>query len=370
MNGRYELVSGERRWRAVAMIPQPAILARVCEMDDLKARRICAAENVHRDNLAPIEVIEATIDWVDACMANTDGYMEFGDTPEERVGRLLGKLRSDQCNGTDYFINKFINKIEDAFAATNRNVTWLSFLNNDLSQYARLDEDVKDVAVEKSLPKATAYALQQLKDAAPEEFEQVRQTGEIEVVPGDTRDIQEVSAKEVEKCAKRARGSVHFSSETVECYTPPEIIARAVQVMGAIDLDPCSNSKTAPNVPAEHHLTAEDDGLAHPWFGRVYMNPPYGQEIAGWVGYLCEQYETGNVEEAIALVPSRTDTQWFRRLRQYPRCFVWGRLRFGGQDNSAPFPSMVVYLGENFAAFIEAFGDIGDTYAIIAVPDG
>ena len=48
--------------------------------------------------------------------------------------------------------------------------------------------------------------------------------------------------------------------------------------MGEIDLDPCSNSKAQPNVPALNHFTVEDDGLEQKWFGRVYMNPPYGRE--------------------------------------------------------------------------------------------
>ena len=42
---------------------------------------------------------------------------------------------------------------------------------------------------------------------------------------------------------------VHFSSESAEWYTPGEIIERVQRVLGAIDLDPCSNSHDAPHVP-------------------------------------------------------------------------------------------------------------------------
>ena len=156
--------------------------------------------------------------------------------------------------------------------------------------------------------------------------------------------------------------AVHYSSETPEWYTPPEIITRTLQVLEQIDLDPCSNDHDAPNVPAVEHYTQEDDGLSHDWHGRVYMNPPYGRGIADWVEYLCQQYEAGNVTEAIALVPSRTDTQWFRRLREYPRCFVWGRLHFSNNDVGAPFPSMVIYFGYRIEEFVNAFSTIGDIY--------
>ena len=159
--------------------------------------------------------------------------------------------------------------------------------------------------------------------------------------------------------------AVHYSSASHEWYTPPEILERVMLTMGEITLDPCSNSGEQPNVAAQYHLTAKDDGLSHPWFGRVFMNPPYGREIGGWTDYLCEQFECGNVPEAVALVPARTDTEWFRRLKKYPRCFVWGRLKFSGMENSAPFPSMIVYLGRNVEKFVRAFGDIGDVYALM-----
>lgn len=156
--------------------------------------------------------------------------------------------------------------------------------------------------------------------------------------------------------------SVHFSSKSSEWTTPEIIINKTVQLLGEIDLDPCSNPDF-PNIPAKNHFTKKEDGLIQDWIGKVYMNPPYGGEIKKWIYHLAEQFEKGNVLEAIALVPSRTDTEWFRRLKKYLRCFIWGRLRFGEQKNSAPFPSMVVYLGKSKGGFVQIFSDIGDIYA-------
>ena len=159
--------------------------------------------------------------------------------------------------------------------------------------------------------------------------------------------------------------NVHFSSDSEEWYTPPEIVDRAVQTLGQIDLDPCSNGGESPNIPAETHLTKADDGLSQPWHGCVWMNPPYGRVLSDWIGHCCTEYEAGRVSEALVLVPSRTDTEWFRRMKAHPRCFLWGRLKFSGHENSAPFPSMVAYLGPDTARFIEAFGDKGDIYEAI-----
>lgn len=164
--------------------------------------------------------------------------------------------------------------------------------------------------------------------------------------------------------------NVHFSSETPEWNTPQHIVELVEETLDKIDLDPCSSGGEEPSVPAEKHYTEEDDGLSHPWAGTVYMNPPYGREIGSWVEQLCNEYESGNVKEAIALTPARTDTQWFRRFKNYPRCFIWGRLQFNDEGASAPFPSMAVYLGRNKSKFAKVFGNIGDIYEKIDKSEG
>jgi hypothetical protein len=161
--------------------------------------------------------------------------------------------------------------------------------------------------------------------------------------------------------------AVHFSSRTAEHYTPETIIVSTLACLGEIDLDPCSDVGDPPNIPAHMHYTVADDGLAHPWSGRIYLNPPYGREIGDWVEKLCFEHEAGRLTEAIALLPSRTDTQWWRRLRAYPVCFVQGRLTFVGSDDPAPFPSAVFYLGSDVGKFCRAFDHLGDVYRRIVI---
>jgi site-specific DNA-methyltransferase (adenine-specific) len=92
------------------------------------------------------------------------------------------------------------------------------------------------------------------------------------------------------------------------------------------------------------------------------MNPPYGREISAWVEKLVSEYESGRTKEAIALVPARVDTDWFRLFRNCAICFIDGRLKFSGAENSAPFPSAAAYLGKNIARFAKSFGDMGDVW--------
>lgn len=157
------------------------------------------------------------------------------------------------------------------------------------------------------------------------------------------------------------------SSETPEWYTPLSIIERVQSFFGEIDLDPCSNSHEAPNVPARTLYTKDDDGLAQPWHGSTYMNPPYGGEISKWVKKLLDEYESGNVKEAIALVPGRIDTAWFQPLYEHLICAIKGRVQFiGASTNSAPFPSVAVYLGPRKEDFIQTFKDMGPIVTRIA----
>ena len=101
---------------------------------------------------------------------------------------------------------------------------------------------------------------------------------------------------------------VQHSSETVEWYTPPEIIASARAVMGGIDLDPATCTAAQQYVKAHSCLTEEANGLNYRWVGKTFLNPPGGKAPEGsptksnavlWWSKLAHEYMVGNVEQAI-----------------------------------------------------------------------
>lgn len=126
------------------------------------------------------------------------------------------------------------------------------------------------------------------------------------------------------------------------------ITQRVGNTLGSIDLDLSSVSN--------------DDALSLNWHGKVYVKLSYGRAISRWTKKVIAEYQAGRVSAAIALVPGRTDTRWFRAFRDYPRCFIRGRLKFSGHQNSAPFPSVVMYLGSDIDGFSGAFADMGDVW--------
>jgi hypothetical protein len=94
-------------------------------------------------------------------------------------------------------------------------------------------------------------------------------------------------------------GQQSARSAGVNWLTPPKWIAS----LGLFDLDPCC----PPHMPwytATTMLTQRDDGLAVPWRGRVWLNPPYGQPsvIEPWMRKMAKH------NHGIALLFARTDT--------------------------------------------------------------
>jgi hypothetical protein len=138
-----------------------------------------------------------------------------------------------------------------------------------------------------------------------------------------------------------------------EWLTPLEII----RGLGEFDLDP-SSPINRPWDTAKHHFTIKDDGLSQDWFGRVWMNPPYGNLTKSFIKKLKEH---GN---GIALIFARTDNKMFHEhiFGCADSIFFFGyRLNFydvRGEkpSNNGGAPSVLVAYGNNNTKAIEKSG--------------
>src|SRR5918999_2215614 len=86
-NGKYELIAGERRWRAVQRLGWPKIPAVVKEVDDQTLLTLALIENLQRNDLTAID--EAA------------GYQRLGEEfklPQSEIARLVGRNRSTVAN--------------------------------------------------------------------------------------------------------------------------------------------------------------------------------------------------------------------------------------------------------------------------------
>jgi len=152
-----------------------------------------------------------------------------------------------------------------------------------------------------------------------------------------------------------------------EWYTPEQYIEAARAVMGGIDLDPASTAVAQKTVKATHWFGKEEDGLAEPWHGRVFLNPPYAfPDIEKFVEKLCTEVEAARVTAAILLTNNNTDTAWWHQAahRSEAICFTLGRIKFYKADGGQSQPTngqTFFYFGndkKDFKSVFEHFGFI------------
>lgn len=156
------------------------------------------------------------------------------------------------------------------------------------------------------------------------------------------------------------------SPDSDEWYSPRLIVEPARSAMGGIDLDPASCAQAQEIVKAATYYIKEDNGLKLPWWGNVWLNPPYSTGlIEKFVTKLLDAvFEEMVVRQACLLVNNATDTRWGQLALGSADavCFLKGRLRFYGPlagSNSPAHGQMLIYYGtepNRFAKALEGKG--------------
>jgi phage N-6-adenine-methyltransferase len=172
--------------------------------------------------------------------------------------------------------------------------------------------------------------------------------------------------------------SASYSSASNEWYTPPQYLEAVREVFGQIDLDPASCVEANTTVQATEFFSKEDDGLAGDWFGRVFLNPPYGKTkehrslAAAFCNKAIDEFAAGKLEACIILVNSLHSQSWQAPLYDHVICLVDHRIHFvsgDGEENENPTnQNIFVYLGHDIAKFAEVFSRFGYVMRKIAAP--
>lgn len=159
--------------------------------------------------------------------------------------------------------------------------------------------------------------------------------------------------------------NVHHSagSRNIVWLTPRFII----DALGPFDLDPAAAPAPRPFPTAKmHYEHADGDGLLRPWFGRVWLNPPYGRAMNRWMRRLAEH------GQGTGLIFARTDTAAFRSAvwdKATAALFLHGRLTFLRADgtpalNDGGAPSVLVAYGPEDTERLHDSGIEGQFVAI------
>ena len=149
--------------------------------------------------------------------------------------------------------------------------------------------------------------------------------------------------------------SFQRTTSSDEWYTPDYILS----ALGEFDLDPCAPDKDF--YTAKECYTKEDNGLVKPWYGRVWLNPPYSRKLIA--PFIMKMAKHGN---GVALIFNRMDIALWHDVI-FPTAdamlVLKGRLKFyrpdGSCGDSAGCGSVLVAWGKANAISLKNCGLTG-----------
>ena len=127
---------------------------------------------------------------------------------------------------------------------------------------------------------------------------------------------------------------------------------------------------------AATYYTQDDDGLHQPWYGAVFLNPPYKTTLLERFGQkLLRELDAGHTTAAIVLVNNGTETDWFQTIaaQAHAICFPDGRIHFAHASRGTPGGSCqgqaVLYFGSHMQRFAEVFAAVGLLVQVVRAKD-
>ena len=154
-SGYYQIIAGERRWRAARLAGLSEVPVRVIEADDRRTAELALVENLQRQDLNPME--------------EARGYMslmqDYGLTQEE-TARSVGRSRPAVANALRLLtLSPELRELVETGLLSAGHARALIPLNNDRRQ---LDAANEVIARELSVRKTEQLAARLLKEPKPE----------------------------------------------------------------------------------------------------------------------------------------------------------------------------------------------------------
>ncbi len=173
--------------------------------------------------------------------------------------------------------------------------------------------------------------------------------------------------------------NVRHSQETCRWGAANYITEACREVMGSIDLDPCSEASFNKAIKATTYyslLERNEDGLALPWFGNVLLNPPgeeKGKPRGNWVRKFWEKMLKEPIKQCCYIGFSMEQLGILADASAHPSdfsiCYLRTRIPFRrhdwkpGDKDRPSHANFVTGVGVDHKKFVEVFSKYGKVQA-------
>lgn len=213
--GSYQLVAGERRWRASRMAGLQEVPVVIREMDEEQAMEIALIENLQREDLNPIEVAEGCHQLIE----------KYGLT-QETAAKKLGKSRSSVTNSLRLLAlpQEVRHKVSEGILSAGHAKVLLGLPTQELMQQAaeEIEANGLNVRQTEALCKKLAKPAKPPKPK-PDPFNRPKRAVEIEAA------LKEVTGSEVHVEYKDGKGSLKID------FYSDEMLQKFADLLGHYD---------------------------------------------------------------------------------------------------------------------------------------
>lgn len=213
--GSYQLVAGERRWRASRMAGLQEVPVVIREMDEEQAMEIALIENLQREDLNPIEVAEGCHQLIE----------KYGLT-QETAAKKLGKSRSSVTNSLRLLAlpQEVRHKVSEGILSAGHAKVLLGLPTQELMQQAaeEIEANGLNVRQTEALCKKLAKPAKPPKPK-PDPFSRPKRAVEIEAA------LKEVTGSEVHVEYKDGKGSLKID------FYSDEMLQKFADLLGHYD---------------------------------------------------------------------------------------------------------------------------------------
>jgi ParB family transcriptional regulator, chromosome partitioning protein len=196
-NGFYQIIAGERRWRASRMAGLAEVPVRVIEADDRTTAELALVENLQRENLNPIEEAKGYKTLIE----------EYGLTQEE-AAKSVGKSRPAITNSMRLLSlsGEVLKLVEDGKLSAGHARALIPITDEKAQLDAAKEVITKSLSVRKTETLAAKIAKDKGKEQKPQEKEKplVDYSAEVE------KELGEILGRKVKLVSGKTNGRIEI----------------------------------------------------------------------------------------------------------------------------------------------------------------